>query len=716
MVEAALEKIRQENTNSKKATDEEETNESKVQICEDIMVGTSTVRNSEEWKSDKRAEMPLKIRLHRVKPEQSTCNETAQLSSASSFEEDLDDSLNDPNFRDSSTSSSSSSESDSVDSDIQNSSAVLDSDISTKENKITKSRYANPDKWIKNKAATLRNSGKSYRSSHSKKNIRERQVRPPCGQKCRIKCPIKISEEQRAKIFEKYWGLEDLTRQRNFIFKSIVQVNPSYRYQKPGSRRRLNSSFHFEIDGEMIKVCKQFFKATLDINDRPIRTVITKNEMGFIDEDFRGKHGQHKKLAPEIKDGIRKHINSIPRIESHYLRQHTTREYIDGGKTIADLFRDYKADCKEQQKPSASLSTYTYLFNHEFNISFFVPKKDQCELCAGFMNADNEEKAILKEQYDKHQLEKQLSRIEKDKDKQKANGNYIVACYDLQAVLPAPRGDVSVFYYKSKINSFNFTISELNSDNVFCFFWHEGEGNRGAIEIDTCIFKYLEQLSVTSAQKQNPDIIFYSDNCAGQQKNKFTIAMYMHAVATFNIKSITHNFLIKGHTQNEGDNIHSVIEKAVKKSLRSGPIYVPHQYIPIIRGAKKTGKPYNLTELSYDDFVDFKNVCQHYGTNFQLTEDGEQIKMGEMKTIKVEKDKPGVFFVKTSYEQNEYKKIVVNNRKRKSQTQNSSCKLQQAYTKKQKISDRKISDINDLLKSNHIPKTYNSFYSSVFNI
>jgi hypothetical protein len=53
---------------------------------------------------------------------------------------------------------------------------------------------------------------------------------------------------------------------------------------------------------------------------------------------------------------------------------------------------------------------------------------------------------------------------------------------------------------------------------------------------------------------------------------------------------ITHKFLITGHTQNEGDNVHSIIEKAVKRHLKGGAIceYVPAQYVSIIRGAKKT--------------------------------------------------------------------------------------------------------------------------------
>jgi type IV secretory pathway VirB4 component len=78
------------------------------------------------------------------------------------------------------------------------------------------------------------------------------------------------------------------------------------------------------------------------------------------------------------------------------------------------------------------------------------------------------------------------------------------------------------------------------------------------------------------------EIVLYSDNCCGQQKNRFFISMYMHIVTHFKIKSITHKFLITGHTQSEGDNVHWIIEKAVKRHLKSEAIYVPAQYVTII--------------------------------------------------------------------------------------------------------------------------------------
>ena len=88
------------------------------------------------------------------------------------------------------------------------------------------------------------------------------------------------------------------------------------------------------------------------------------------------------------------------------------------------------------------------------------------------------------------------------------------------------------------------------------------------------------------------DITFYSDNCGGQNKNKFIMALYAYCVLKYNkLKSMTHKFLVTGHTQNEGDSVHSVIEKCIKKNLKSGSIYVPSQYAQIIRTAKKNWNP-----------------------------------------------------------------------------------------------------------------------------
>lgn len=203
-------------------------------------------------------------------------------------------------------------------------------------------------------------------------------------------------------------------------------------------------------------------------------------------------------------------------------------------------------------------------------------------------------------------------------DRQNINEVNICAVYDLQAVMQCPTGDTSSFYYKSKLNCFNFTIVEMLKKtetikkrnnigeeteneigaygNVYCYFWDEVQGKRGANEIGSCVLDYLRRLN-----EQNPNkllnVTFYSGNTCSQNKNKFITSLYCYAVTFFeNIHTITHKFLVKGHTQNEGDNVNK----------KSGSIHTPYQYVTLIKSARKNGKPFTVFEPTHDFFIDLK--------------------------------------------------------------------------------------------------------------
>lgn len=250
------------------------------------------------------------------------------------------------------------------------------------------------------------------------------------------------------------------------------------------------------------------------MNDRVIKTALSKKtDLGVIEGELRGKHGNQPTIDPQIRQSVLDFINSIPRIESHYLRAQTTRQFISSDKCLADLYRDYKSIRENNGLPFATVSTFNRIFNTDFNISFFVPKKDQCDIFESYKNANDEEKRKLYHNHEQHLKEKTLTRIEKENDKQRTDGT-IVAVYDLQAVMQIPKGQVSLFFYKSRINCLNFTISDLYAKNVVCYFWDETEASRGAVEIGSCILNYIKALTDENLGK-DIDIIFYSDNCGG---------------------------------------------------------------------------------------------------------------------------------------------------------------------------------------------------------
>lgn len=167
--------------------------------------------------------------------------------------------------------------------------------------------------------------------------------------------------------------------------------------------------------------------------------------------------------------------------------------------------------------------------------------------------------------------------------------------------------------------------------------------------------------------------------------------MYLYAVTTLQIKSITHKFLIRGHTQNQGDNAHSIIEREIKKCKKSGPIYVPDQYVQIMRIAKKTGNPYAVVELNYDDFYDLKELGDEVGLNTVKDVKRNTIKINDIKMIQFKKDCT-TYNYKTKYEE-DWTEVEIKTRSRTKSTRN--CKemrdinLKAAYSSRIELSQNK---------------------------
>jgi len=98
--------------------------------------------------------------------------------------------------------------------------------------------------------------------------------------------------------------------------------------------------------------------------------------------------------------------------------------------------------------------------------------------------------------------------------------------------------------------------------------WHEGVGKRGSTNIASCIWKYLTDN--TKSDGEGKKCVFFSDNCTGQKKQVIA-ALYLHAVRTLNVQSIRHYYFERGHTQNEGDSVHALIERSAKRVNVHGP-------------------------------------------------------------------------------------------------------------------------------------------------
>ena len=265
------------------------------------------------------------------------------------------------------------------------------------------------------------------------------------------------------------------------------------------------------------------------------------------------------------------------------------------------MYELYEEECKAKDLESVSLGKYRDIFTKNFNLSFHVPKKDQCLTCNVYHNAIQKGTITTgqQEKYDSHQTRKQRARIEKENDKTKARTepNVHTACFDLQSVLYTPCSLVSVMYYMRKLCCYNLTFYSLGDNKGTCFIWSELDAKRGASEVGTCI-----RLHLMSLPEDKKHVIFYSDACGGQNRNKIVASCLLRCVRTMpNINIIDHKFLESGHTHMEVDSMHAAVEFAKKKTH----IYVPSQWDTVLQMARKKNQ-YHVTPIKHYDVLDFK--------------------------------------------------------------------------------------------------------------
>lgn len=122
-------------------------------------------------------------------------------------------------------------------------------------------------------------------------------------------------------------------------------------------------------------------------------------------------------------------------------------------------------------------------------------------------------------------------------DKESAIKDKTLCCsnFDLQKILTTPRVDINVMYYLSKLNVWNFTIFAMGVAEGFSFVWNETIGNRESNEIASFVLSFIRDKAASGVKK----FIFYTDNCAGQNRNKNVFSMYVKVANELQVE-ITH--------------------------------------------------------------------------------------------------------------------------------------------------------------------------------
>lgn len=381
------------------------------------------------------------------------------------------------------------------------------------------------------------------------------------------------------------------------------------RTQKVSSRRKYSLKYFLFIGERKIRVCKEFYLGTLDISQRRIsyfHECMKDRNTGIPSSGERRGKNTKRKIPEDDKDLVREHIRSFPKIESHYCRSKTKKEYLESSLTLQKMYRMYKSMCEEKNKAPVKLSMYRFVFNTEFNIEFQKPKKDRCDLCEENKMRKANNQGIcsdFQEKYEKHMASKLATKEERAKDR---SGQDTVISIDLQNVIALPRANISSFFYKRKLNVYNLTAHCSKSKKGHCCIWSEATSGRAGNDLASATVEILEHVV-----KMNPDItkvILWSDSCVPQNRNSsMTLALLAFLSKHQKITSLEQKYCEPGHSSiQEVDNLHSQIEKALSVS----EVYSPLGLVRLLLAVKEHN-PLNVIQLQKAKVMNYKAAASN---------------------------------------------------------------------------------------------------------
>ena len=328
-------------------------------------------------------------------------------------------------------------------------------------------------------------------------------------------------------------------------------------------RKHLSRVYSPTTGSGTVRVCKGLFLSTLKVsNDRLDRALAAQRANGEVPQkDKRGCNAKRKIAQEHVKE-VMDHINMFLRYISHYTRNHQEhRQFLAQNLSIRILYEDYKQHCQQVGRPCVKESFYRKVFVTKFNLHFHQPLKDTCQKCDRFditLKATPSDSAVAA-QKELHQRKAEKSRETLKNSKALTSLQHAVFTFDLQKTLICPVVTTGVAYYKRQLCVYNLGIHDIVDDSAKMYVWDESVASRGATEIGSCLFRYIQQKVTSGAHT----ITMFSDSCGGQNRN-FKIASLMSYLAEEMKVVITLHFMQSGHSFLPNDADFGVIEKEKK--------------------------------------------------------------------------------------------------------------------------------------------------------
>ncbi|XP_044750002.1 uncharacterized protein LOC123310551 [Coccinella septempunctata] len=422
----------------------------------------------------------------------------------------------------------------------------------------------------------------------------ERLLKPRCHCKDSSKQCSKFTDDDRKNIFLKFWSDMSWEQRRVFV-ATTVKVCDRKRPEVEASRRSVTLKYHLISNNTHLQVCKLMYLNTLSLGEWSARSWALSAANGMVEsnEVSVSRRPRREDIFKEDREFLENFLSNLNKLPSHYCRKDTDYLYLEQNfQSWNDLYRVYEKLCEDEKRKVLSSKLLRQMAKQK-KIAIFSPRKDQCDLCFMFKNGN-----LAEEDYKKHIEAKNAARIEKKNDKAQAlEGKCHVITMDVQAVKLSPQIPASTLYYKTKLCCHNFTVYDVATKEVVCYWYNETQADGQASTYASFLLDFLEEKFLNVDEKK--PIIIYSDGCTPQNRNAILANALLYLSEKNNVK-IIQKFLVKGHTQMECDSVHSAIERRLKNK----EIYLPSDYLRITIQARPRA-PYTAKTKEFDFFRDF---------------------------------------------------------------------------------------------------------------
>lgn len=215
--------------------------------------------------------------------------------------------------------------------------------------------------------------GLKYKFNNERKG-KELKDRCNCKNGRNFKCD-KITDLDRNKLFTNFWkNIDSRETKRSVIVSLVDRSKPDCRRTNTdieSTPKNVTFHYHLQVGDDRIRVCKKMFLNTFCLGEKSVRSWVLKGVLHLPvpqennpddpePNNVLSADVEQSKKDAEKRYGIRQFLNSLSKMESHYCRARTSKEYLEPYlETKSQLYKEYSRLCSQRNTDPASRALFT---------------------------------------------------------------------------------------------------------------------------------------------------------------------------------------------------------------------------------------------------------------------------------------------------------------------------------------------------------------------